>query len=188
MTILPFGLYTLMLRIAIRKIGNASCHGAGTVTTKRIAASELQKDTVTANAPTQGARGAKKFAQQTNGVKSILSEFEEKSNPCSQFSCGWTETGMFWVQYRSSCGTGTTNRPTRARAGRNEGTDKAKATGNSGGFSYRLTSRRITRPRRTVGWFGCERSGRGRRTRTLNKGFGDPRVTITPCPYDRWST
>ncbi len=24
--------------------------------------------------------------------------------------------------------------------------------------------------------------GRGRRTRTLNKGFGDPRVTITPYP------
>ena len=25
--------------------------------------------------------------------------------------------------------------------------------------------------------------GRGRRIRTLNKGFGDPRVTITPFPY-----
>ena len=26
-------------------------------------------------------------------------------------------------------------------------------------------------------------SGRGTRTRTQNKGFGDPRVTITPYPY-----
>ena len=25
--------------------------------------------------------------------------------------------------------------------------------------------------------------GRGTRTRTQNKGFGDPRVTITPYPY-----
>ena len=28
-----------------------------------------------------------------------------------------------------------------------------------------------------------ESLGRGRRIRTLNKGFGDPRVTITPFPY-----
>ena len=28
-------------------------------------------------------------------------------------------------------------------------------------------------------------AGRARRTRTLNKGFGDPRVTITPLPYGR---
>lgn len=28
----------------------------------------------------------------------------------------------------------------------------------------------------------CFFNGRGRRTRTLNKGFGDPRVTITPYP------
>lgn len=50
-----------------------------------MAASMVQKDTVTANDPTQGARGAKKFAQQTNGVKNSLSEFDGKSNPCSQF-------------------------------------------------------------------------------------------------------
>ncbi len=32
----------------------------------------------------------------------------------------------------------------------------------------------------TLQGFPC---GRGRRIRTLNKGFGDPRVTITPFPY-----
>ena len=30
--------------------------------------------------------------------------------------------------------------------------------------------------------FATDLLGRGRRTRTLNKGFGDPRVTITPYP------
>ena len=30
--------------------------------------------------------------------------------------------------------------------------------------------------------FATDLFGRGRRTRTLNKGFGDPRVTITPYP------
>ena len=31
---------------------------------------------------------------------------------------------------------------------------------------------------------GARCSSRGRRIRTLNKGFGDPRVTITPFPYN----
>ena len=36
--------------------------------------------------------------------------------------------------------------------------------------------------KKKIGCFRNRPFGRGRRTRTLNKGFGDPRVTITPYP------
>ena len=36
--------------------------------------------------------------------------------------------------------------------------------------------------KKKIGCFCNRPFGRGRRTRTLNKGFGDPRVTITPYP------
>ena len=41
----------------------------------------------------------------------------------------------------------------------------------------------MTAKERTQTLSNLRSHGRGRRTRTLNKGFGVQRVTITPCPY-----